>query len=132
MREKAFPAFLDVICDLATERQRIICINEWTYHSCFKEHVTSSNELPCRTEDTFGLKDKFVKVLSTLYSHARVNGGLVTSDCVNNALQAHLPKLVAHLRVKFPEGNTFHTGHLNFTRLASNLSYMEVSYHIQS
>ena len=126
LREKAFPAFLDIVCDLATERQRILCINQWIYHTCFQDHVTSSNELPTRSEDTFGLKDRFVSILSTLYDRARANGGLVTSDCINTVLQSKLPRLVTHMRQKFPEGNTFHSGHLNFARLASNLSYMEV------
>ena len=126
LREKAYPSFLDVICDLVTERQRIICMNEWIYHSCFTSHTDSLDGSVEVTEETFGLKDVFVNILSGIYTRARDNGGLITADWIYILLQQHLPSLIRHLNLKFPTGETFHTGHINITRVSSNLEYLEV------
>ena len=91
-----------------------------------QDHITSSGELICRTEDSFGLKDKIVEILSKIYDRARTNGGLVSSDCVKGAIQQNLPRLIKLLQKNFPEGETFRSGKLNFARLASNLKYLEV------
>ena len=78
-------------------------------------------------EDTFGLKDVFITILSAIYTRARDNGGLITSDWIHILLQQHLPGLNRHLALKFPTGDTFHTGHVNYARIGSNLDYLEVN-----
>ena len=126
LREKAYPSFLDAICDLIPERQRIIFINEWIYHSCFTAHTDSLADSDGVTEETFGLKDVFITILSSIYSRARDNAGLINSDWIYILLQQHLPVLVRELNLKFPVGNTFQTCYINFARVSSNLEYLEV------
>ena len=126
LREKMYPAFLDVLCDLIPDRQRIIFINQWLYQDCMQDHITSSNELVCRTEDTFGLKDKFIDILSLILDRARTNDGHVTSDCIQGLIQQHFPSLAKLLRKMFPNGETFKSGKLSYPRIVSNLTYLEV------
>ena len=126
LREKCYPAFLDAITDLVTEEQRLICINKWIYHDCYNEFLASDQAVTGATEDTMGLKDIFIALLTDIYHHARDNSGMFNSDWLQLTLQRHLPSLVQHLREKFPEGNTFRTGYLQFTRVCSNLEYLEV------
>ena len=101
-------------------------MNEWIYHSCFTSHTDSLDGSVEVTEETFGLKDVFVNILSGIYTRARDNGGLITADWIYILLQQHLPSLIRHLNLKFPTGETFHTGHINITRISSNLDYLEV------
>ena len=128
LREKAYPSFLDVICDLIPERQRIIFINEWIYHSCFTAHTDALDDSDGVDEETFGLKDVFVNILTAIYTRARDNGGLITSDWIYILLQQHLPNLIRELNTNFPVGNTFQTRYVNFTRVSSNLEYLEVGF----
>lgn len=126
LRDKVYPSLLDVLCDLVPDRQRVIFINHWLYHECMQDHITGSNELMCRTEDTFGLKDKFIEILSTIFDRARTNDGHVTSDCIQGLIQQYLPNLASLLRKMFPNGQTYKSGKLNYPRIVSNLTYLEV------
>ena len=126
LREKVYPSFLDIICDLIPDRQRIIFINEWLYHTCFSAHTDSLDDSVEVNEDTFGLKDVFVNILTSIYTRARDNGGLITSDWIYILLQQHLPSLTRELNLKFPTGDTFLTRYVNFPRISSNLEYLEV------
>ena len=78
------------------------------------------------TEDTAGLKDKFVTIIARVYENARDHGGLIESDWLNGLLVEHLPGLINHLTQKFPTGPHFYTGHLDYDRISANLSYLEV------
>ena len=128
LREKVYPSFLDLICDLIPDRQRIIFINEWIYHTCFTAHTDALDGSIEVTEDTFGLKDIFITILSEIYTRARDNGGLINSDWIYILLQQHLPQLVQELSRKFPSGDTFQTRYVNYTRVSSNLEYLEVGH----
>ena len=130
LREKCFPTFLDILWDLTPEEQRFICINQWLYHDCFGEHMASDRVVSGATEDTMGLKDEFVNFLATLFEHARDTGGLIESVWITELVQQRLPGLHEYMHQKFPTGPHFYTGNLNYSRIASNLSYLEVSsYH---
>ena len=127
LREKCFPSFLDLLTDYVTEEQRLISINEWTYQKSFTEHAYSPDVTTSDNEDTLGLKDAFITVMSATYERARDNAAVVESDWLLELLQRHLPGLVSFLLEKFPDGPTFHTGHMNYARIASNLEYLEAS-----
>ena len=51
---------------------------------------------------------------------------MLESNWLLELLQRHLPGLISYLDERFPAGPTFHTGHLNYARIASNLEYLEV------
>ena len=78
-------------------------------------------------EDTFGLKDKFVLILSEIYHHARDQGGFIESEWISDLLQLHLTGLVDHMVQKFPAGPHFFTGNVDYSRIASNLRHLEVT-----
>ena len=80
LREKCFPSLLDAISDFVTEEQRLICINKWIYHDCYNEFLASEQAVRGADEDTMGLKDIFVTLLTEIYHHARDNGGMFNSD----------------------------------------------------
>ena len=128
LREKCFPAFLDAISDFITEEQRLIAINQWIYQDCYNAYLASDQAVSGCSEDTMGLKDVFVRFLTEIYHHARANSGMFNSDWFPIALQRHLPWLTNHMRQKFPEGNTFRSGYLQFARISSNLEYLEVNH----
>ena len=131
-REKCYPAFLDLLTDLVTEEQRLICINQWIYHSCYDNHAFNPDVTNTVNDDTMGLKDVFITVMSSIYERARDHVAIVDSEWLVSLLQQHLPALVAHLQEKFPNGQTFFTGHLNYARISSNLEYLEVILFIYS
>ena len=128
LREKCLPSFLDLVSDFITEEQRLICINEWVYQKSFVEHAYSPDVTANNNEDTLGLKDAFITVMSAMYERARDSAAMIESEWLLELFQQHLPRMIAFLLEKFPEGPTFHTGHLNYTRIGSNLGYLEVMY----
>ena len=128
LREKCFPSFLDLLTDLIPEEQRLICVNQWVYHECFNSHVCAPDVTNTTNDDTLGLKDTFVTVMSAIYARARDHLAVVESDWLIELLQQHLPGLIEYLTNKFPTGPTFFTGHLDYARLASNLEYLEVRF----
>ena len=129
LRDRCYPSFLDVIYDLVPEEQRFLCMNQWLYQECYTNHVGSPEAVVGTEEDTFGLKDKFVTILSEIFEHARDQGGFIESGWIAELLQVHLTGLVDHMVRKFPAGPHFFTGNINYTRIASNLRHIEVSIH---
>lgn len=104
-------------------------MNQWLYQECYTNHVGSPEAVVGTEEDTFGLKDKFVTILSEIFEHARDQGGFIESGWIAELLQVHLTGLVDHMVRKFPAGPHFFTGNINYTRIASNLRHIEVSIH---
>ena len=128
-REKCLPSFLDLLTDLIPEEQRLICVNQWVYQKSFPDHAYAPDVTNDANDDTLGLKDHFIAVMSAIYDRARDHVSIVESDWLIELLQRHLPGLMTFLDEKFPTGQTFFTGHLNYARLASNLEYLEVNFH---
>ena len=127
-RDRCLPSFLDLLTDLIPEEQRLICVNQWVYQKSFTDHAYAPDVTNTTNDDTMGLKDKFIAVMSAIYNRARDHVSIVESDWLIDLLQRHLPGLLLFLEEKFPTGQTFFTGHLDYARLASNLEYLEVRF----
>lgn len=126
LRERCYPSFLDVLYDLVPEEQRFLCMNQWIYHTCYSNHVDTA-AVAGAADDTLGLKDRFVTILARIYEHARDSGGFIEREWIMELLQTHLTGLVDFMVQKFPAGAHFYTGHVNYERIASNLSHLEVN-----
>ena len=119
LRERCYPSFLDAIYDLVPEEQRFICMNQWVYQHSYSNHL-ETDAANSASDDTMGLKDRYVTVLSKIYERARDHGGFIESGWIMELLQTHLTELVDFMVQKFPTGPHFYTGHVNYDRLASN------------
>lgn len=125
LRERCYPAILDVFSDLVTEEQRMLAINFWFYERSMIEHMQTDLSDRDENEDTFGLYDIMVTLLALIYQRARAHKGLVHSDWLTTLLFEKLPGLLTYLAQKFPQGAHFYTGTLDYERITSNLSFLE-------